>query len=152
MEITVPVPEQGFEQQLNESFALFSHEPLQSSPDVQISPPSWAQVFIAVDAAAELFTCAAAVTSVCVEACARTVGCAGAVCSIRSPVHPATRTVPITNIPRTIEKRVDLLIVMQSPEKLLCCPVPRQLLSLPMQRWQEPCTGGKYPCMPGTGF
>ena len=113
----VPDPEQVFEQQLNESFALFRYEPLQSSTDVQISPPSCAQVFIAVDGVAELFTCAAAgvVTSVCVAAGARTVGCAGAVCSIRSPVHPATRTVPTTSIPRTIEKRVDLLIVTQSP-------------------------------------
>ena len=112
----VPDPEQVFEQQLNESFALFRYEPLQSSTDVQISPPSWALVFIVVAGAAELFTCAAAVvTCVCVAAGARTVGCAGAVCSIRSPVHPATRTVPTTSIPRTIEKRVDLLIVTQSP-------------------------------------
>jgi hypothetical protein len=41
-------PEHGFEQQLNESVAVFSHELLHSSPAVQISPPSCAQDFMSV--------------------------------------------------------------------------------------------------------
>ena len=47
-----PVPEHGFEQQLNESVAVFSHELRHSSPAAQISPPSCAQVFISVAEAA----------------------------------------------------------------------------------------------------
>jgi hypothetical protein len=51
-EPAAPVVEHGFEQQLNESLAVFSHELLHSSPAVQMSPPSCAQVFISVAGAA----------------------------------------------------------------------------------------------------